>query len=73
MGLRTHTVLLLQLYVANQILSVFKQTLREYYVQFGRVFMFKFVFVNCAPDFSVKKYVCPMFSSTMICSTFTEN
>ncbi len=73
MGLRTHAVLLLQLHVANQILSVFARTQREYRAQFWRVFTFKFVFANCSPDFNVKKYVCPMFVSNMVLLMFTEN
>ncbi len=45
----------------------------EYCVQFGLVFTFKFVFANCAPNFRVKNYVRPMFTSTMVCRMFAEN
>ncbi len=50
---KTGTALLLQLYMAYQTLPVFAQTQREYCAQFGHVFMFKFTFANCAPDFSI--------------------
>ncbi len=71
MGLRTCA--LLQLYAANQILSVFARKQREYCEQFERVFTFKFVFANCKPDYSIKSYVQTMFSSTIVCRMFAEN
>ncbi len=55
MGLQTRTALSLQLHTVNQILSVFSRTQRDCYAQFARVFNFKFVFANCAPDFSIQK------------------
>ncbi len=73
MGLQTCATFLLQLRTANQMLSVFAQTQREYSAQFGCVLTFKFVFANCGPDFSIKNYVRPMFTSTMVCRMFVEN
>ncbi len=63
---QTRTILLLQLHAANQIMSVFAQTQRKCCAKFGRVFTFKFVFANSAPDFSIKNYVRSMFISTMV-------
>ncbi len=39
------------------ILTVFARTQRKYYALLGHVFKFKFMFVNCVSDFSVKNYV----------------
>ncbi len=51
------TTPLLQQHTVNQNLSVFAQTQGECCAQFGRNFTFKFVFANCAPDFSIKNYI----------------
>ncbi len=72
-GLQPRATLLLQVHTANQILPVFEQTQRENCTQFGCDFTFKFVFTNCAPDFIIKNYVYPMFTSTMVCCMFVEN